>query len=396
MRNIHLPIWLGTPGLPRPGVFVALFTLAVWPRTLLITVIPLQAFAYLGDVQKVSVLYLVVSVLGLCGSLSIPWLVHRLRRRWLFSLGTLATLAAALLFASHDFAFFLLGMVCQIFAIASLEITLNLYLMDHIPRRELDRFEPLRVFFAGSAFALGPLLGVLLQKNVAYWAPFACVSVLVLILFGFFWFLRLTENPAVAPMKRSPPSPLTYLVRFFVQPRLRLAWVLAFGRSGWWSMFFIYAPIYAVAAGLGETAGGAIVSIGSASVFLAPLWGRLGRSVGMRRLLVAGYLAGGIATLAVVAFMAEPWLGAAALVFAALATGIIDGAGNLPFLRAVHPLERPEMTTVFATYRDAAQMAPPGLYSLLLKLFELPAVFVAGGGGLLILAFFARYIPRRL
>jgi MFS family permease len=388
LRNIHLPVWLGAPGLPRPATFIALFTLAVLPRSLLITVLPLEALGFLGNAQKVSVLYLGVSLVGLCGSLSIPWLVHRLRRRWVLSLGALSMASAALLFTFQAFPAFVAGMVLHVFAVASLEISLNLYLMDHVPRRELNRFEPLRVFFAGSAFTLGPWLGVYLRSHLAHGAPFAVTGLAVLVLFGYFWFLRLTENPVVAPMKRLPPKPLVYLPRFFGQPRLRLAWVLAVGRSAWWSMFFIYAPIYAVNSGLGAVAGGAIVSAGSACVFLAPLWGRLGRRVGMRRLLVGGYI---------VAVMAGvPWLGAAGLLLAAFATGSIDGAGNLPFLRAVHPLERPEMTTVFATYRDAAQLAPPGVFSVLLKVFELPAVFAAGGAALLALSYFARFIPRRL
>ena len=396
MRNIHLPVWLVAPGLPRPATFVALFTLAVLPRTLLITVLPLEALAFLGNAQKVSVLYLSVSLVGLCGSLSIPWLVHRLRRRWVFSLGALSMACAALLFTFQAFPTFVAGMVLFVFAAASLEISLNLYLMDHVPRRELNRFEPLRVFFAGSAFVLGPWLGVYLRSQLGHGAPFAVTGLAVLVLFVFFWFLRLTENPVVSPMTRPPPKPLVYLPRFFGQPRLRLAWVLAVGRSAWWSMFFIYTPIYAVNAGLGEIMGGAIVSLGSGCVFLAPLWGRLGRKFGMRRLLVGGYLAGGFATIAIAAVAGQPWLGAGALLLAAFVTGSIDGAGNIPFLRAVHPLERPEMTTVFATYRDAAQLAPPGVFSVLLRLFELPAVFVAGGAALVVLSYYARFIPRRL
>ena len=199
------------------------------------------------------------------------------------------------------------------------------------------------------------------------------------------------------PRNGQPPKlPLVYLPRFFGQPRLRLAWVLAAGRAAWWSMFFIYAPIYAVNSGLGEVAGGAIVSAGSACIFLAPLWGRLGRRFGMRRLLVGGYVAGGLTTMTVAVIAGVPWLGVAALLLAAFATGSIDGAGNLPFLRAVHPLERPEMTAVFATYRDAAQLAPPGVFSVLLRIFELPAVFAAGGAALLVLSYYARFIPRRL
>ncbi|MGB0161354.1 MAG: CrcB family protein, partial [Candidatus Puniceispirillaceae bacterium] len=42
----------------------------------------------------------------------------------------------------------------------------------------------------------------------------------------------------------------------------------------------------------------------------------------------------------------------------AIAAGIIDAAGNVPFLRAVHPHERPEMTTVYNSFRGVAQTAP--------------------------------------
>jgi MFS family permease len=396
VRNIHLPVWLGARGLPRPASFVALFTLAVLPRTLLITVLPLEALSFLGSAQKVSMLYLGVSLAGLCGSLSVPWLVHRLRRRWVFTLGAFCMVGSAFVFTFRIFPAFVAGMVLHVLAVAFLEISLNLYLMDHVRRRQLNHFEPLRVFFAGSAFALGPWLGVYLRSHLGHGWPFALAALAALVLFAYFWFLRLTENPAVAPMKRSPPNPLGYLPRFFAQPRLRLAWVLAVGRSAWWSMFFVFAPIYAVKSGLGEVAGGALVSAGSACIFLAPLWGRLGRRFGMRRLLVGGYIAGGLTTMAVAVLAGAPALGAATLLLAAFATGSIDGAGNLPFLRAVHPLERPEMTTVFSTYRDVAHLAPPGIFSVLLRIFELPAVFAAGGAVLLVLSAFARFIPRRL
>jgi hypothetical protein len=74
----------------------------------------------------------------------------------------------------------------------------------------------------------------------------------------------------------------------------------------------------------------------------------------------------------------------------------VDGGGNVPFLRAVRPLERAEMTTVYMTYRNASQLGPPGIYAFLLLTFELPAVFVAGGALTVAMALLARYIPRRM
>jgi hypothetical protein len=75
---------------------------------------------------------------------------------------------------------------------------------------------------------------------------------------------------------------------------------------------------------------------------------------------------------------------------------MIDGAGNLLFLRAVHPYERSEMTTVFVSYRDVAQLGPPVVSAALLSIFALPAVFATAGIMMIGSAMLTRHIPRRL
>ena len=98
-----------------------------------------------------------------------------------------------------------------------------------------------------------------------------------------------------------------------------------------------------------------------------------------------------------VAFAADmPWLAAVFLLAAALSMVTLDAVGNVPFMLAVKARERPEMTTVYSTYRDVAETAPPGLFSLLLKILDLPAVFVAGGLAMLTLASLSWQIHPRL
>ena len=139
-----------------------------------------------------------------------------------------------------------------------------------------------------------------------------------------------------------------------------------------------------------------MVSLGAASLFIVPLWGWVGRRYGLRWLLIGGYLASAAATMAAAFSAGLPWLGVVVLVFSAFCTGAIDGAGNLPFMRAVHPPERSEMTAVFMTYRDSAQLAPPGIFAILLRVFDLPSVFLAAGGAMLYMASLARFLPKRL
>lgn len=395
MRGLYIPAWLGAVGRPGATSLAVLFALATLYRALLIAVMPLLAHRVLGDAQAVSAFYFAVSVFGLAASLVVPWAVRRIARRGALSAaGAIACLGMALI-ATDTLAGLLIGMPLFVFAQSAAEICLSLYIMDHVGRRELGRFEPLRIFFAAGGWLIGPWLGVRLQ-GVAPWLPFVAGIASVGAMLGYFWFLRLTEHPALTQAKQPTPNPLRYFPRFFRQPRLRLAWVLAFGRACWWSTFFVYGPIFAVSLGYAPDTAGAFISLGMSTLLLARMWGMIGRRFGLRRMLFVAYAATGLVTLALAATAGLPLAGAGLLLLSAVAAGAIDGAGNTHFLRAVHPLERPEMTTVFVTYRDAAQLAPPGIYAAVLAVFPLSSVFLLAGGGMVLLARYALYLPKRL
>jgi hypothetical protein len=61
----------------------------------------------------------------------------------------------------------------------------------------------------------------------------------------------------------------------------------------------------------------------------------------------------------------------------------------------VHPYERSEMTTVFVSYRDVAQLGPPMVSAVLLTLFALPSVFAAAGIMMIGATMLTSHIPRR-
>jgi MFS family permease len=395
MRSVHVPVWLGAVSHPGVPALVTLYVVSTFYRALLITVLPLLAHRLLGDAQRVSVFYFLVALATVGGSLALPWLVRRFRRRFVLTFGALAGPAGMVLLAADTTWGLAAGMPIYVFSTTCIEICLNLYVLEHVNRKEIGRFEPMRIFFAAGAWLAGPWLGVQLSL-IAPWLVYLAASTGSLAMLAYFWFLRMADHPAVPAMKLPPPNPLHYFPRFLRQPRLRLAWLLAFGRSCWWTSFYVYAPILAVTSGLDASIGGAIVSLGMGSLFLARAWGLIGRRWGLRRLLILGYVATGVSTIAVGVLAGLPWVGAALLVVAAFAASIIDGAGNTYFLRAVHPYERAEMTTVFITYRDASQFAPPGIFSALLKAFELPAVFLVLGASMFLLAATARYLPKRL
>jgi MFS family permease len=394
--HVNHPIWLRTVSTPGAVVFAIMFTLESLARASLATVIPLQAYALLQDARDVSLLYFGVGATGLIGSFTIPLLIRRLRRRWVYSMGVGLFVLAAALLATGTLAGQASGMLIRAFATACTNISLSLYVMDYIRKRDFVRTEPLRLMFSAFAWIGGPSVGVLLYREVAPWAAEVVSAASATLLFVYFWYLRLQENPAVAAATRPPPNPLKSIARFLAQPRLRLAWIIPFGRSSWWAMFFVYPPLYLVQAGVGELPGALLVSAGNALLILTPLVGRVAGRYGLRPLIIGALVASGIFDLLAVIFFAVPAIVAASLLAAAVCAVVLDAVGNIPFLRSVHPYERPQMTTVFRTYIDFSQMLPAAVFALLLTFFDMRAVFATSACLMLGTALVARYLPRRM
>jgi hypothetical protein len=118
--------------------------------------------------------------------------------------------------------------------------------------------------------------------------------------------------------------------------------------------------------------------------------------IGTRNVLSIGYGLAGVGSVAAAAAAGAgmPPVAMSLLCTAACAATMIDGAGNVPFLRAVRHYERAAMTSVFMTFRHAGSLIVPGVLALVLWVLPLPFVFVTGGVMVLGMAALSRYIPR--
>ncbi len=377
------------------NLLAGLFFVATFSRGILLSVLPLKSLELLGSAQLVSFTYFAASGLGIVSSLSMPSMVRFLGGRYTFLAGSIAMVASSLLLAAKPTPIFLTGMFVHVFAVVFLDVTLSLHVMERIGRSELTRFEPKRVFCMVAALSVGPWLGVYLGTRAMDWIPYGVATLSALLSVAYFLALGLHKDQLLKSERRGS-SVLRNVRRFSSQPRLLLAWLLTVARSSWWAMFIIYTPIYAAQSGQDSLMGSAVVSIGAAWTLTLPLWGWIGRTYGLRRLMYGGFLSNALVMAIVFACSDSPQTVLVLLVVAALGTTAIDGAGNVLFMRAVRPLERPEMTGVFQTYRDFAQLAPPGIFAFLLHFFPLSIVFMSSGVWMFLAAWFCRFIPRRM
>src|SRR5438874_424864 len=392
-------IWTAAP--PRRGAmaFAALFAVESLARSLIATVVSVEAHDLLQQSQRVSVLFTCVSLVVLTSTLSfLPYLFRHVPRRWAYTAGVGALIAACIGFATFTLSGQVAGMVLRNAGAATLNITLSLYILDHIKRADLVRSEPLRLTLSTLSWTVGPFLGIWLYQNYGHWAPQLLSISVSLLLIALFWHLRLSDHPVIRAAKSVQQSPIANVGRFIRQPRLRLAWLIAFGRSCFWSTFFVYGPLLMIESKLGKEAGGLLISAGNAVLCSAFLFGKLSERLGVRVVIGGAFaLCGAVSFAAGLAGVSAPLIAALFLLFGSVATSALDGVGSIPFLRAVRAHERPPMTAVYRTYIDFSDLIPSFIYSFALLFFPLGSVFVILGFGLLAIGSVAwTYLPRSM
>ncbi len=394
--HIRAPIWMKAAGTPGARSFAVLFALESAARAILATVIVVDVQRFTGSAALTSVVFFCVAFFGLMTNFGIVALIRRLGRRWVYTAGALCLVVASLLMMQQTLAAQVIGMALRVFGVICFNICLNLYILDTLKGQQINRLEPLKLFLAAVPWCFGPAAGVWLAENEGHETPFLFSIAVTVLLLAVFWYLRTRDDSPLPVMRRPPPRPWRSVVAFFASPRLRLCYTIAITRSTFWSMYFVYGPLYCIESGLGAQTGGYLVSAGNAFLFIAPVMGWVARRFGIRRLIVISFALSGAGCLGAFAFAALPWTAALLLLFGAYGAFVLDVTGNVPFLRMVKPSERQSMTPIFATYREFSDTVPPGVFALLLMVWKLPVVFLVTGIWQALAALYALRLPKRL
>lgn len=372
-----LPLWLRETAAPGIRGFAVLAGIEAVVRGILVTVMPLSMYRAFPDSAQVSEIYFVIGVLSLASGLMVPALTRILPRRWMFTLGALLFIIGNTL-AILDGWLVALGLLCNTIATVTVFICLNAYLLDYIAKFELVRAESLRMFYSALAWTIGPVAGVWIME-IWHPAPFLVSLVAAALLLTVFWVMRLGNGKVITAARGPTLNPLAFLGRFFTQPRLIAGWLFAVLKScGWW-VYVVYLPIFAVEAGLGDKVAGAMLSGSNALLFTTPFMLRWMQRRAVRAAVRLGFLAGSICFIIATLVSPLPWLALVFLFVGSVFLILLDVSAGLPFLLAVKPMQRTEMSAVYSSFRDVSGIITPGVAWLVLLVAPLAGTFAAAG-----------------
>jgi MFS family permease len=378
--------------------FCLLFSLESLVRSLNAAVLSTQAYDLLGSSQKVSVLSTYVSLTVLITTLLMPVILGRFRRRWAYTMGVVFLMIGAGFLATNTIAGQFVGAYFRNAGSSIANVTLQLYILDHIKKSDLTRSEPLRLATSTLAWVLGPAAGIWLYETYGSVAPQLVSVAMGFVLLSAFWYLRLHENSVLRAGNLRAFRPLSNILRFASQPRLRLAWAIAFWRSCFWASLFTYGPLLMIEGGLSKQAGGWLISASQVMLLATVLFGKFARKHGVRPVVTTSFLVMTVATTAAgFSGSHNPILTSLLLLIAALFCSGLDAVGAIPFLRAVRPMERPRMTPVYRTFIELSDLLPGFVFAGVLLIFPTGAAFVILGLSMLVIAWLSWvYIPKSM
>ena len=378
MFNRRTPIFVRHGHTPGVTAFATLAGLDACVRGMLISVMPLAVYRAFGDAAVASHVYFLAGCVSLFVGLMVPWATRFVPRRWMYSLGCLLYLGGMTLAITGSPLAMGLALMLNATATVTLFVCLNAYVLDYVARHDLGRAESMRMVFAAAPWAIGPVLGVWLL-NWDRRLPFVLAGVAAVVMLATFWRLRLGNGKAIARARGPAVNPLSYLGRFFVQPRLIAGWLFAVIRScGWW-VYVVYLPIFCVEAGLGDKVAGMALSGSNAILFAGPAIARLVQRNSVKLAVRTAFAAGGTLMILATALAGLPWAVVAVMASSSVFLITLDVCGGLPFLMAVKPSERTEMAAVYSSFRDVSGILTPGVAALVLLVAPVSAVFATCG-----------------
>ncbi|MCG6901427.1 MAG: MFS transporter [Rhodobacter sp.] len=382
MPHRRIPEWLRHAPTPSVRGFAMLAGVEAVARGILISVFPLAMYRALQDASLVSEIYFAIGLVSLASGLLVPWLTRFIPRRWMYLVGAALFSTGSMIAIIGSPVAIVTGLLFNTVAVVTTFVCFNAYVLDYISKVELGRCETSRMFYSALGWTLGPASGVTLMK---WWepAPFLISSTAALTMLVVFLYMRLGNGKLIVRARGDAPNPVAYLAVFFGQPRLIAGWIFAVIRScGWW-IYVVYLPIFAIEAGLGDQLGGIALSITNGTLFLTPFMLRWMQKRSVRRAVRTGFLASAVLFTGASLAAVLPLLTVALLMAGSFFLILLDVSAGLPFLMAVKPAQRTEMSAVYSSYRDVSSIATPGVAWLVLLVGPVSSIFAVGGAALL-------------
>lgn len=214
--------------------------------------------------------------------------IERLDKAKIYIYSTVALLFVYLLFSVANSIYVLVGFAVIFYIAIAFRITsFGIIVKDNSQKTNLSQNEGVVYTFSNFAWIIGPLIAGFVVAVTGERVVFLLSAFFVLISLFIFRLSKINDNNV---KKRLDRHSLKNFVGFFKSKRRIVSYIMAGGVSFWWSLIYIYMPLYIIRGGLSEVwVGYFLFAVPVPLILLEYKFSSIAGRIGFRRMFKFGY-----------------------------------------------------------------------------------------------------------
>ncbi len=314
----------------------------------------------------------------------ITTLIERSSKTKLFSFSLVLFFVSYLLFAINTNFYFVVLIAVLVTVLHTLRITsFGILVKEDSGKRQLSRNEGLMYTFMNLAWLVGPLIAGIISERYGISLIFVLSAVFILVSLLFFKISRI-RDPGIR--EKEHPDVLKNFRDFFKDKDRRLAYLLGGGVNFWWSLIYIFIPVFIVEKGLHiKWVGYFLFAVAVPLIAFSYHFSKLAGKVGFKKIFKIGFLIPCLMAI-ICFFVGNIYLILLALAFASIGLSMLEATTESYFFDILKGKEELRFYGPYNTTIDSNHFVSR-LFPSLLLLF-LPFKFIFLFYGLAMFGFF--------
>lgn len=295
-------------------------------------------------------------------------------------------------FAITDNLYLFLGLAVIVTFLHTARITsFGILVKDKSKRKNLSRNEGVMYSLMNLAWIIGPLFVGIFSKYLEIKALFVISSVMVLIALVYFRSLKIKDKKKT----RVDKNVIKLFIDFFKDKDRVISYFLSGGINYWWSLIYVFMPLYIVINGLGiDVVGYFLFAVAIPLVTFTYLFSNLAGKIGFKTIFKTGYFILFIISL-LCFFIPNIYLIMALLVLGSIGASMLEATTEAYFFDCLKGKQDLRFYGPYNTTIDFNHFVSRGLGGLILLILPFKFLFVFFGLSMLafaILSFKAKNI----
>ncbi|MBI5391775.1 MFS transporter, partial [Candidatus Woesearchaeota archaeon] len=283
--------------------------------------------------------------------------------------------------------------IFRAFFIVTALMTTGLLIRETVDKKgKLGSTEGFYFTILNLAWLFGPLIGGPFAKRFGFNTTFLLAGGFAFIAY-LIWAYKSKEHKLEDEKKETNNKHfLENLKEYLHHKNLIVVYLLSFGLPFWWSLIYIYLPLFLAAKAVSASViGYALFLVVIPLIFLEFPIGRIADKIGYRKLLVFGYL-----FMAIIAFLiarSEDYIWIIGLfIIGCFGTALVEPLREAFFFKITKKDDELRFYSVYRTAFDTGYLVAPIIYSVALSAGSFKSLFLAGAFLMLLFGIIAAFI----